>query len=74
MIGRGTWERIGWWVERGPQVFAIALAMILYAVVIARVEFGLPLEVQLALFESQHGILLIDDPSIPGAAVIASRR
>ena len=79
MVGRRTWERkewerTGWWARRAPLVLVVMLAMAVYAVMVAKAEFGLPLQVQLALFESQHGIMLTDDPSNPGGAVFASKQ
>jgi hypothetical protein len=67
MDARRTGGRIGWWFRRGPLVLAIVLGAALYAAVVAKAQFGLPLDVQLALFEGQHGILWVDSPSTPNA-------
>ena len=67
MNARRIRERIGWWFRRGPLVLAIVLGAALYAAVVAKAQFGLPLDVQLALFEGQHGILWVDSPSTPHA-------
>ncbi len=65
--GHLTVGRTTWWVERGLLVLAAVLAATLYAVAVTKAELGLPLDVQLALFESQHGILWVDGQAIPNA-------
>ena len=68
--GHLTVGRTTWWVERGLLVLAAVLAATLYAVAVTKAELGLPLDVQLALFESQHGILWIDGHAVPDALSI----
>jgi hypothetical protein len=63
--GHLTVGRTGWWLERGLLVLAAALAATLYVVAVSKAELGLPLDVQLALFESQHGILWVDGQGSP---------
>ena len=62
-----TVGRTAWWLERGSLVLAVALAATLYVVAVTKAELGLPLDVQLALFESQHGILWVDGQVVPDA-------
>ena len=59
--------RIGWWSGRAALPLAVVLAAALYVVAVAKAELGLPLDVQLALFESQHGILWVDGQAVPDA-------
>ncbi len=63
--GHLTVGRTTWWVERGLLVLAAVLAATLYAVAVTKAELGLPVDVQLALFESQHGILWVDGQAMP---------
>jgi hypothetical protein len=65
--GHLTVGRTAWWVERGLLVLAAVLAATLYTVAVATVQLGLPVDVQLALFESQHGILWVDGQAVPDA-------
>jgi hypothetical protein len=69
--GHLTVGRSARWVERGLLVLAAVLAATLYAVAVTKAELGLPLDVQLALFESQHGILWVDGQVIPDASLQA---
>jgi len=62
--GHYTSGRIGWWFERGSLVLSMTLAATLYVFVVASAELGLPQDVQLAIFESQRGILWVDGQSI----------
>ena len=62
--GHLTVGRTTWWVERGLLVLAVVLAAALYAVAVTKAELGLPLDVQLALFESQHGIFWADGQAV----------
>ena len=68
-VGRTTW-----WVERGLLVLAAVLAATLYTVAVTKAELGLPLDVQVALFESQHGILWVDSQTVPAAATAQQHR
>lgn len=65
--GHLTVGRTTWWFERGLLVLAVALAATLYVVAVTKAELGLPVDVQLALFESQHGILWVDGQAVPDA-------
>ena len=65
--GHLTVGRTTWWVERGLLVLAAVLAATLFTVAVTKAELGLPLDVQLALFESQHGILWVDGTAVPDA-------
>ena len=70
MDARRTGERIGWWFGRGSLFLTIALAGALYAAVVVRAELSLPLDVQLALFESQRGMLWADGQVVPDALTL----
>ncbi|HLG49781.1 MAG TPA: hypothetical protein VKY24_26305 [Reyranella sp.] len=63
--GHLTVDRSTWWIERGLLLLATVLAAALYVVAVTKAELGLPLDVQLALFESQHGILWVDGHAVP---------
>jgi len=59
------WKRIGWCFERGSLVLAVVLGVTLYVVAVADAELNLPPELQLALFESRHGIPWSDGQAMP---------